>query len=371
MSNETAPQGIKIYGIDPKRVINTDYLKTLGDFYKCNICFNVMVNPTDCESCGHSYCNDCISKLKCPFGCKTKNLKPSSIGITNLLDKLIFKCLNEGCNVEISYSNVRQHDQICEFAKVTCPSEGCGIQLPKKEMENHIKNECKFSFVPCKFCGYEFGKNKISEHEKICSNVYQSLNGDISVDLSKMDTKQYIEALSLNISKIIKDNKNKSVILNEPITQENLENTLENIIQKKGINTSINNVSNGNEENIIFNNEDLKNSIKDGIKENLKSTFKDFEKNIGNLNENVSEVKNLVSQIQTKSSNIINENLSKINFGDKEMNKEITEKINNYIKNLIETTEKNIKNAISELNNEIVNELKSSSENINNKRRRK
>ena len=364
MSKEIIEEGIKIYGIDPKRVLNTEYLESLGDFYKCNICFNVMVNPTDCELCGHSYCNDCISKLKCPFGCKSKNLKPSSMGIRNLLDKLIFKCLNEGCNEKIPYSNVRQHDQSCEFAKITCPSQNCGIQLPKKDMEYHIKNECKFSFVTCKYCGYEFPKNKINEHENICCNVYQSLNGESSVDLSKMDTNKYLEALSLNISKIVKDNKNKSFVGNEQITQENLESTLENIIQKKGINTSINNVSNGNEDNIIINNEDLKNSIKDGIKENLKTSLKDFEKNIGNLNESVSEVKNLFTQIQNKSENIINQNINKND--NNELNKEMIDKMSNYIKNLIDTTEKNIKNAINELNNEIISQLKTSNETINN-----
>ena len=41
MSKEIIEEGIKIYGIDPKRVLNTEYLESLGDFYKCNICFNI------------------------------------------------------------------------------------------------------------------------------------------------------------------------------------------------------------------------------------------------------------------------------------------------------------------------------------------
>ena len=49
-------------GIVLSRVINKDYLISLGDFYKCSICSKIMINPTDCENCGHSFCNQCISK---------------------------------------------------------------------------------------------------------------------------------------------------------------------------------------------------------------------------------------------------------------------------------------------------------------------
>ena len=60
-------------GIDLERLINKDYLTPLGDFYQCSICSKIMINPTDCESCGHSFCHECISKSNCPFGCKEKN----------------------------------------------------------------------------------------------------------------------------------------------------------------------------------------------------------------------------------------------------------------------------------------------------------
>ena len=50
-------------GIDPERIINKEYLSSLGDFYKCSICFKIMISPKDCEECGHSYCYECISIL--------------------------------------------------------------------------------------------------------------------------------------------------------------------------------------------------------------------------------------------------------------------------------------------------------------------
>ena len=96
-------------GIDLARLINKDYLTPLGDFYKCSICSKIMINPTDCESWGYSFCQACISKSKCPFGCKEKNLNPASNGITNLLNNLKFKCNNEGYKEVINYIDIKTH----------------------------------------------------------------------------------------------------------------------------------------------------------------------------------------------------------------------------------------------------------------------
>ena len=128
--------GIKNNGLDESRVINKEYLNSLDDIYKCNICFKIMDSPTDCENCGHSICYECINKLKCPFGCKNKSLKPSSMAIKNILSNLKFKCLNEECKEVILYSDVKRHDNICEFQKIICPNNGCNKKLLKKELEN-------------------------------------------------------------------------------------------------------------------------------------------------------------------------------------------------------------------------------------------
>ena len=121
-------------GIDISRVINKDYLLSWGDFYKCIICSKIMINPTDCENCGHSFCNECISISKCPYGCEKKSLKPASMGIKNLLNNLKFKCFNEGCEEIISYSDVKSHDNNCPFQKLSCPNDGCNEQLLKNKL---------------------------------------------------------------------------------------------------------------------------------------------------------------------------------------------------------------------------------------------
>ncbi len=155
-------------GISPERVINKEYLSSFGDFYKCNICFKIMVNPKDCEECGHSYCNECISMLNCPFGCKKKSIKNTSIGIINLLKNLKFKCDNKGCTSIIPYEQVKQHDSICEYKKVFCTNKKCKKKIIKKDLENHIKNECKYTLIKCQFCKSEYVRKELIEHEKLC-----------------------------------------------------------------------------------------------------------------------------------------------------------------------------------------------------------
>ena len=347
---------LNLTGINPSRVINKDYLKTLDEIYKCPICNNIMINPTDCVNCGHSFCYDCIVKSECPFKCKNKNIKISSMGIKTLLNKLIFKCENKGCKEEIPYLNVRSHDQICGFKIITCPNEKCGKKLCMKDLEEHIKNECKFALKTCKFCKFQFLKDKIKNHEEICNKAYKSLTGDRSINIEKIDTKQYLEALTMNINRILRDNGAKS-FLNERISYES-DNDNDNE------NNNENNDNNNNsiyKENSIVINEDLKNSIKKEISSNIKDNLNNVEKNIDDLNDRVDEIKNLITTFKSLNKDIKNEtNIELSNIQErenKEIAKDIIEQNYNYIEKLIKKLEKSIKLSLQNLNTNISNML--------------
>ena len=47
LTGATKNISIKNIGLDESRVINKEYLDSLDDVYKCNICFKIMDNPTD------------------------------------------------------------------------------------------------------------------------------------------------------------------------------------------------------------------------------------------------------------------------------------------------------------------------------------
>ena len=322
-------------GIDLSRVINKDYLQSLGEFYKCSICSKIMVNPTDCESCGHSFCNECISKSKCPFGCEKKSFKPASMGIRNLLNNLKFNCPNEGCNETILYIDVKTHDNICPFQKMICPNKECEEQLLKKDLENHIKNKCKYTMVKCSYCNYKFPRCQIQEHEKVCSVAYQSFNSSSGnmlnlsnnnstpninninnkqTESAKVDSNQYIQTLSKNITQILKDN---NMLLNNSNSNSNINNDI-NANNKEHIdNNDINDINDNNyiDENIDDNNNNIIDNNNNNNDANIASLSTKNSNNINtNINSNSNSNSNNINNIfnsnanSNKNNNIFNTN---------------------------------------------------------------
>ena len=340
-------------GIDPDRIVNKEFLSSLGDFYKCCICFRIMIKPTDCEECGHSYCQECITKLKCPFGCRTKSLKPSSIGILNLLKNLKFNCQNEGCDSIIPYIEVKSHDANCEYQKVLCTNKRCKKRIIKKELENHVKNLCKYTLIKCKYCNTEYIRKEIKQHEKLCSLTFQYLKnyknkGDTSkintndiFDITEKNFNKYIQSLSVNIAKILKENNNFKNDNNE--TNVNKTND-KNIETKKSAN--IKNENDKNQMNI----ESIKSKSKTNENKNTDHKNNNTNSNTKNYND---ESKQSLAQIEED---------DLVDIIKKAIEEKLGERFANYDINFAEFCQdlKDIKGCVCKLN--IIKEVKESEE---------
>ena len=396
--------GIKNIGLDESRVINKEYLHSLDDVYKCNICFKIMDNPTDCENCGHSFCYECINKLKCPFGCQNKSLKSSSMAIKNILSNLKFKCLNDGCKEIILYSDVKRHDNICEFQKIICPNNGCNKRLLKKDLENHVKNECEHTLIKCQYCDYKFDKKDIKSHENSCRLVNKSLINDsasASFDTSNIDTNEYLKLLSMNVSKIVKDNQeliNSNININNEIEEKNNMDKKENNNEPK---RDIGRVSLNASNFAQIDEDELLVLITNGVEEELKKYFLDFDRNFMKLAKDIQDIKEYFNKNNKRNSitkenkynnmliidnedetninnnKLKNDNIIENNYNNKdkifkkninlintikeakESDEEDNESSKTYIKNVIEKTEKGLKDSISDLNNKILDQLNS------------
>ena len=386
MSNkiETKTEKESIGGFDESLVINKDYLNSLEGIYKCGICFKIMNNPTDCETCGHSFCYECIKNLNCPFKCKDKKLKSSSQNLKDILSQLKFKCPNKGCEQILNYTDVKRHNKICDFQEIICPNKGCNKKLLKKDLENHVLNECQFSLVKCPFCDYQFNKNEITKHEKSCSLVNNSLktNGiekndnkvNNDLDANKIDTNEYIKLLSMNVSKIVKDNKE--------LMDKN--NNINNNESKQKMEFSQVAFRPSNPSNYAqIDEEELLNLISEGIDEELKKYFLDFDKNFLKLSKDIKDIKEHLNNKQNKNNELKNKkseekiekkgnnNILLIDETD-EINKidpikevketeeedNINEIYKDYIKDIINKTEENIKSIISDVNEKMLEKLK-------------
>ena len=351
VNNQIQIESESIGGFDEFRIINKDYFNSLEGIYKCGICFKIMDNPTDCETCGHSFCYECIKNLKCPFKCKNKSLKPSSQNLKDILNKLQFKCKNKDCEEIILYPDVKRHDKICEFQEIICPNNGCNKKLIKKNLENHVINECLFSIVKCKFCGYSFNKNDIANHENSCSLVNNSLkNGDdnnkdiTDNNINKINADEYLKLLSMNVSKIVKENQelinnnyniNKNLNINEETKNEKEENS-----NKAKPKMEFSQIDFRPSTYAQIDEEELLSLITSGVEEELNKYFLDFEKNFMKLSKDIKDIK---------------ENLNKSQFNDI---KDLNPPSKDEMKNIIEKTENNINKTMTELNEKLLEKLK-------------
>lgn len=313
--NNTA---IKYRGIPISRVINTDYLESLKDIYKCNICFKIMINPNDCGKCGHSYCFDCINDSNCPFNCENYSIRPSSIGIKLILNNLLFRCENEGCTDSIPYNSVPNHDSQCEYRLIKCPNLNCGINLAKRNLQNHIESICKYTNEKCKFCCFEFPRIEIKNHVDSCEAIFHSLNlsanEELNVainnshdsisntshiqnsstltarkDYSKIKAKSYLEALSLNLGKIVKENDQKYNALKEENSKikneynnevkdllNKMNEKLEKLKTEEKIKNNQRRIINNKNYNLIDNEEDNSENDNEELIDNVKSSEEDI-----------------------------------------------------------------------------------------------
>ena len=183
-------------GISESRLVNNNSNITIMNILKCKICNNILLNPYDCSKCGNTFCYNCINKLKennlyCPFKCKSFEITPSSFGIKKFLNQLKFECKYKflGCKEIIPYDNIENHENNCPYNFAICPNAECKQKMKKKDLENHIQNECHFTLFKCKNCGLNLNRKGIILHDKICSEIKQQLDRQSPIinELTKED----------------------------------------------------------------------------------------------------------------------------------------------------------------------------------------
>ena len=93
-----------------------DYAGEVDDDFNCHICLQPLVNPVD-TACSHTFCLPCLKshlrfQKSCPIdrnSLTTKEIRPSTILVNKLLDKLVVVCPNtEFCQEQCQRSVIRQ-----------------------------------------------------------------------------------------------------------------------------------------------------------------------------------------------------------------------------------------------------------------------
>ena len=86
-----------------------------------------------------------------------------------------FQCKNKGlgCTITLTYTEVQNHDQYCEYQPVKCQAfDKCKTKTLRKDIDLH-QAACPNIMVPCIYCHKKVERVGIMEHEASdCEGTY-------------------------------------------------------------------------------------------------------------------------------------------------------------------------------------------------------
>ena len=112
--------------------------------------------------------------VPCPKECKDISGKVKHFIKKQVKEHLRRACPNRDytckhCGEKGTYAEItRVHDEVCDMKLLPCPNE-CGATIPRKNIDEHVQNDCEYTVIPCKFqnigCKREMKREKMAAHE--------------------------------------------------------------------------------------------------------------------------------------------------------------------------------------------------------------
>ncbi|XP_041085932.1 RING finger protein 151-like [Polyodon spathula] len=162
----------------------------------CSICHGVLRCPVRI-ACSHNVKTSPI--VKCSH-ISVKHLSPSRqetcpccrkvvhrqlmfvvYKLSKSISRLKIKCKNEihGCCATFPLSDQYSHSTACDFKVISCPNEGCKVEVLRKELARHLQS-CDFWREPCMMgCGTVLTHQTHAQH-----NCYRELKREFEAQQS-------------------------------------------------------------------------------------------------------------------------------------------------------------------------------------------
>ncbi|XP_068024857.1 TNF receptor-associated factor 5 isoform X5 [Melanerpes formicivorus] len=138
-----------------------NFVETLEDRYRCAYCHLVLHNPHQ-TGCGHRFCQQCIVSLRelnavptCPVdkeAIKMHEVFKDNCCKREVLNLPVFCKNTPDCNSKIILGRYQEHLQQCLFERVQCTNDGCGEQILRKDLKEHLSQHCQFREERCQYC---------------------------------------------------------------------------------------------------------------------------------------------------------------------------------------------------------------------------
>ena len=69
---------------------------------------------------------------------------PSNLAM-HIINFIEHTCKNDGCSTKVSIPNMEEHNKVCDFRLVRCPSYQCMEHVQHILLPMHVHNQCNFS----------------------------------------------------------------------------------------------------------------------------------------------------------------------------------------------------------------------------------
>ena len=158
-----------------------DLVDSLSSRYLCPICAKVLRDAHLTVCCGQHFCASCLThwlgtqqrRKTCPH-CRKTNFQhvPNKEKIREV-NELKIRCTNhrEGCRWVGELGGLKRHLEShkgCSYVEVACTNKGCRERVRRKDLQNHLQEQCHYRCCVCEHCGHRDTYKAMASHYIEC-----------------------------------------------------------------------------------------------------------------------------------------------------------------------------------------------------------
>ena len=138
--------------------------------------------------------------VACPNKCKIAQLMRKELNhhIKNVCLNREYECKH--CGEKDTYNQITNiHDSVCDKKIIPCSNSKCTTKLERAKLENHIKNDCEYAVISCKYerigCSKKLERRDMIVHEQDDDKVHLHHALDALVKNDMKEVREEIEEI--------------------------------------------------------------------------------------------------------------------------------------------------------------------------------
>ena len=135
------------------------------------------------------------------------------------------------CGKEMRRKEIQNHIlNECEMEPLPCPNNGCDKKILRKDYDNHVNNECEFRIVDCEYKKYGCKCRLVFKDIEVHMNEYETKHMQMKMEYNQSILKDEISDLVSVVSMLKKDlNDTRKELISSKDEADVLRNTLNSL----------------------------------------------------------------------------------------------------------------------------------------------